>query len=641
VSSNAVLRSKLTPAEAYTLARERLIQLFDHTLSTTSHLDPTSITSIPAYSSSALQALLSTAHSTAADKYQDYLHRRRSGGQRELFPTVQHAHEWLWLAACVKYVDGSWVSGILIKLHSVVRNSAKMAWQVISEEFGDGDLAKNHVHVYHHLIDTLGLGGRDAQGHALTGDIRGFDGLRDDQGVPRCWSAAVAQQCIGLLAPEFFPESLGFNMAYETLPYHLLVTSYELRELKIDDSYFSLHITIDNPHSGHAAMARLAVETYLESLEGDERQVAWKRVQAGMVLAEGLPTTPWSPTELEFVDKRYRPKTVPLPPSPLELEVADLFLSKSTAGRGMHCPSRLRIKGLSLEEWLDPRSMTPSKSVDFVRALSSFRPLVARGKVEESRLLKEMEWGGRMFGAFSNAETAIVRRWIVSLGDQSVRKGTYIAMTGRPADQTTMSVNTDHSYCVDAHQHGLPVSDMDGAASVWFASLLLLDHFPLSPPQLATPLGMSILRVLRAQLGFSALHRRQDICAGLDDYQDGRNPIGLWEMGEKIFGMVVDEDSAIAMMSISLRGVLDLRYRPYANQAVLIGLSLGFLGMQRHPSIAGSIDTFDVPALDRIEAEQKEALDACIEDNKGDDLWLEAIARGRRLAKQILGNTAG
>lgn len=130
-SHQPLFKHILIHAGAYESARERLIQLFDDTLPTASPVDPTYIASIPNYSSQALRDLMGTAHSTAADNYEAYLLRRKSGGPRELFPTKQHAHEWLRLAACVKYVDGSWVSGILLHLESNERKSAKMAWQVI------------------------------------------------------------------------------------------------------------------------------------------------------------------------------------------------------------------------------------------------------------------------------------------------------------------------------------------------------------------------------------------------------------------------------------------------------------------------------------------------------------------------------
>jgi hypothetical protein len=624
----------LTSVDARKSARDRLLELFNITLSATSCMDPTSILSIQEYDSSALKDLLDAAHSSGADKYHQYLARRKSGSPRELFPTVQHAHVWLRLAACVKYVDGSWVSGILLQPSEKERKSAKIAWQVISEEFGDGDIEKNHVFIYHQLIDQLGLGRRDGRGSAMRGDQPDFDGSSVKRGVPRCWSAAVAQQSIGLLAAEYFPESLGFNMAYETLPYHLLVTSHELRELNIDDSYFALHITIDNPHSGHAAMARLAVESYLSQLKGDSQKVAWRRVQAGMVLAEGLPTTPWSPIEFDKSGDQYRPKETAQAPSPAEVDVAHLFLEKSTAARRMHCPCRLRVAGQTLEEWLDPATMTLPRSIDFVRALSSFRPLVRAGDFKGSRLVTEMEWGGRMFGAFSRSEVALVKAWIAGVSPQSVRSDLYSAFAQRSPDHSDLASQSARTAALDCD------ASMARIAPTWFASLLLLDHFPLSPPRLASPLGMSVLRVIRAQLGYPALHRRNDICAGLDDFGGGKEVMGLWEIGEGIFGCAISVAEAIDLMPRDVRSLLSLRSQPYRNQALLVGLSMGFLGLHRHPSIAESIQPRHSPILDRIESEQREALQECIERCSSKGVWRNDCERGLVLARDILSRTS-
>ena len=40
------------------------------------------------------------------------------------------------------------------------------------------------------------------------------------------------------------PEAIGFNLAYEQLAYHLLVTIHELKELRIDPYYFVLHVYV-------------------------------------------------------------------------------------------------------------------------------------------------------------------------------------------------------------------------------------------------------------------------------------------------------------------------------------------------------------------------------------------------------------
>jgi hypothetical protein len=195
-------------------ARERLIGLFDLVLSEATADPASTILAIPSYTSANLQSFLNKAHMSSTSRYEAYIARRKQGGPREMFPTKEYAAEWLRLAGVVKYVDGGWLSGVLdiasgraaglpsssTESGSLERQVGKMAWQVISEEFGDGDLTKNHVYVYERLLESLGTGAIDATGRAVPGYERGFDGLPDDQGAPRCWQAAIAQQCIGLLA---------------------------------------------------------------------------------------------------------------------------------------------------------------------------------------------------------------------------------------------------------------------------------------------------------------------------------------------------------------------------------------------------------------------------------------------------------
>src|SRR5690606_36642652 len=67
-------------------------------------------------------------------------------------------------------------------------------------------------------------------------------------------------------AADFLPEIVGFNLGYEQLPLHLLITAYELAELDIDPRYFTLHVTIDNRASGHALKALQAVAQTMPTL---------------------------------------------------------------------------------------------------------------------------------------------------------------------------------------------------------------------------------------------------------------------------------------------------------------------------------------------------------------------------------------
>ncbi|KAJ9121065.1 hypothetical protein QFC24_005046 [Naganishia onofrii] len=722
-------------------ARKRLLDLFNLTLSEATAEPASTILSIPSYTSTSLQAFLNKAHMSSTSRYEAYLSRREQGGPREMFPTKQFATEWLRLAGVVKYVDGGWLSGVLdiasgraaglplsdTESGALERKVGKMAWQVISEEFGDGDLTKNHVYVYERLLESLGTGAIDAAGKAVPGSEQGFDGLPDDQGAPRCWQAAIAQQCIGLLAStrEFFPEAIGFNMAYEALPYHLLVTSRELRELGIDDYYFALHVTIDNADSGHAAIARVAVERYLEGVRKRDGQEAmekmWRRVQAGYILAEGLPTTPCSPKEFAPTigadgHRTWRlAKSLDLVATATDVEkrLVDLLCRKAFAAEKMHCPSRMTIEGQTIEEWLDPHAWNAEKGLAFVRALGEKKPWIYHGDPSRSKLVKELEWGGRMFGAFSRAETELVRVWIRSLGGDKVDEGaspadkamgTYQGFIGEvPSKQWAISEQdltdpliklaidplrtvTDRSledilrrFPSDMTEADIPTTldellseshtpdsrsshhvDVRKVLPVWLISTSLLELFPFSPTKLATPLGSSILRVLRAQLGFGALYNVEDICAGMDDIgHDLETPediTGLWELAEEAYkcqGMAVPSDIVEALKGVEDKRVrtlclelLDLRTRPYAAQAQLLGLTLGFakhLHGSRHLSgllaSAGNEDNPSQQILERIVREQTAAVTDCIEyqtkyrqtTQECDDWWKGVIA-GYRMA---------
>jgi hypothetical protein len=201
-------------------ARQRLCDLLTHCTLEASSLPAEqkskTILSIPSFSAEALKNFLQAQDDVATARFQEYLKRRKEGGEREMFKDRSYAKYWIRQSAPVKYVDGSWLGGVhRVTTRKEDRRWTKTAWQILSEELGDGDLEKNHVRVYEKLIATVGGGYR--------GDEKEFVGAghRD----ARVWTAAVAQLAISLESEEFLPEVLGFNMAYEALPFHMLVVS--------------------------------------------------------------------------------------------------------------------------------------------------------------------------------------------------------------------------------------------------------------------------------------------------------------------------------------------------------------------------------------------------------------------------------
>lgn len=207
--------------------REVLLSLLSSTLIDASKDPESGILSVKKFSRDSLDRFLKAKDVDVTNRWEEYVVRRKAGGSREMFSDKAEARWWLKQAAPVKYVDGAWL-GHINKVSTPFEfcNITKNAWQVMSEELGDGDLAKNHVHVYRELMIDIEAGLPPA-------DSKDFVHPRHGLNESRCWKAAVAQLLISLFPHEFLPEALGFNMAYKSLPLHLLKTVKELREVRL------------------------------------------------------------------------------------------------------------------------------------------------------------------------------------------------------------------------------------------------------------------------------------------------------------------------------------------------------------------------------------------------------------------------
>jgi hypothetical protein len=151
-------------------------------------------------------------------------------------------------------------------------------------------------------------------------------------------------------------------------------------------------------------MGREAVVGLINAAETEEEQAElWRRVQAGFILAESLPTTP---TPLSRATKR----------------IIELFGRKAVTARPMHasCPAKIGGKGgKTLAQWLDPEVYN-KHYMDFLQALTDSRWIV-RGDPKNSKLIQELRWGGRMFGAFTAEEVDVLWMWIKELNDITYR----------------------------------------------------------------------------------------------------------------------------------------------------------------------------------------------------------------------------
>jgi len=174
-----------------------------------------------------------------------------------MFPTPEFARWGLAVCAPTKLVDGSWLQNALnIELPTEFRSYARPLFHTFAEELGAGIPVQNHVNVYNSTL------------HSENMRLPAHSTLSFSH-APMLPTEAFHRGTIQLILGHFassllFPETLGYNMGYEQLPLHLLVTCHEFETLNIDASYFRLHVTIDNAANGHAHMAIAAVKHYLE-----------------------------------------------------------------------------------------------------------------------------------------------------------------------------------------------------------------------------------------------------------------------------------------------------------------------------------------------------------------------------------------
>ena len=305
--------------------------------------------------------------SEVGDKYSAYLAGRKAGAPRKYFSNKSHALYFLKGVAPTKLVDGAWLYGLLPHWKDT---RCLPLIRTYLEELGDGDAEKNHVVLYQKLLE-----------------IQGCDNWQDLTD-PYFVQGAI-QLCMAHAPENFLPEIIGYNLGYEQLPLHLLITAYELNELGIDPYYFTLHITTDNAENGHAFKALQGL-WLLKPLLGDTQKF-YQRVLDGYRLNElGACTT----SVIESFD--------------IEKEVVDLFKRKAKVGKNMHS-DYCRVGGRTINDWLaQPKDMPV-----FLDALTE-TGWFAKGKpAQESRFWKLIQGDhAEMFGVFNNCEQQLLRDWI-------------------------------------------------------------------------------------------------------------------------------------------------------------------------------------------------------------------------------------
>ncbi|KAJ3497399.1 hypothetical protein NLG97_g1931 [Lecanicillium saksenae] len=670
---------------ALELAHEELLAMFSHALSVAfaeKRLNNCqSIISLENYSAEAMLGFLKNAHEKTMSDWTRYLERRKQGQGPEIFATAENAKYWLVQQAPVKFVDGAWLGHVhKITTPFALRGVTKHAWQVLSEELGDGDPEKHHVSLYRSLLESIGR--PLPSGHSAD-FIHATEWERDDN--HGAWEAAVGQLAISLFPNEFLPEILGFNMHFEEIRLDTMQVAYELKHHGIDPYYFLIHISIDNADSGHTAMAYQAVVQYLgvvRSMEGDEAvSRAWKRIQVGYILSQTLGHYP-RPSKLG-------PTSSEVLPSALNTQVLQIFRSKAAVSLSMHSQSRARIGRFTLREWLEATLRTDCDEFNLLNALSGAKPWVVAGDSSKSQLVRELSWRGRMFGAFTKNEVSTICRWIDALGygrdpflywnftqRQPVSSAQAVAKLQDPVSHHPYvpagnAPNIQHAFnsyktpfrytdvemgVWDALAEHPPINTscarLPDIISLWFAHISLLENTINTPSRTVEPIYMNILRLLRAQAGFGI---ECDIVAGMDEVRRNFCPslvdIGL-ELTENLSQIAISarpQTMKQVFLLVASHGQSSESFRfandmllwsaaPSANLGFLLGIALAFVELKH--AISRDPDLLSLRSrlfLQAIVAREKRCLEECARELRSTNIAVYGdLLRGNYLAVSVL-----
>ncbi|WP_459206805.1 iron-containing redox enzyme family protein [Pseudomonas sp. MLB6B] len=373
--------------------------------------------------------------------YREYLKGRHAGEGRQYFGSKAHALYFLQHVAPTKLVDGAWLYNSLShagdwRYHNLIRTYL--------EELGDGDPGLNHVVLYRKLLADHDCAPTELLEEAL-------------------YVQGAIQLALGHLGDEYLPELLGYNLGYEQLPLHLLISSFELNELGIDPYYFTLHVTIDNASTGHA---RKAVDTVLDLLPTDDtREDFIARMRAGYLLNElGKGTK----AVISGFD--------------LEQEVVAMLERKRTFGQHLHS-DYCRLDGRTVNEWLSE----PGRCREFLTVLENKGWIKHDQDPADSRFWQLMDGpGAPMFGVFNGYEMQLLRDWIAGdwLDEHAARRQNPFRAQFRrrlSADAASTAASSRTTVATDA----------------------LIDL--LSPAHHATPEGLSATRVYVRKLAEGSL----------------------------------------------------------------------------------------------------------------------------------------
>ena len=301
--------------------------------------------------------------------------------------------------APMNLTDGAWLQNILAA--GPVDEVRARLFGIWADEAGNGESELNHSNVYETLLRSLDV-------YLPPVSSRAFAEL---DLLPEAFENPVFQLCVGLFPDEFFPELLGMTvyLEWEATPTMLPVVRM-LKAHQIDPQFYSMHAAIDNVTSGHGAMAREAVELYLDRIRsgGGEQAVQqhWRRIWNGYVTWATVGN--FGRKLRELLTDRYGADTSA---RLAKDRMARIVREKARYARTAHGTVQLGEHSLAM------LFSEPEMLLDALHQHGWVNPSHPR----KSRFVEQLlGFRGPMYKVFSDDEIAALLDWIASLDGQPV-----------------------------------------------------------------------------------------------------------------------------------------------------------------------------------------------------------------------------
>lgn len=218
----------------------------------------------------------------ALDELIDTLYRQETERYRPLGSTPKLSREaYLWgieQFAPAILADGCWLQSVSRLQFGSNPALAALLCKIYEDEAGNGKLEQNHPFIYRQLLNSVGLDLPPIASREFV-DYPGF--------IDSAFDLPVYLLAIARFPCTFLPELLGLNMAIELsgLGNVYLRLSEELAYWGLNPAIVDVHTSIDNVASGHAFLAKEAIQLYLDDVIAVSGMEAadyhWRRIYTG------------------------------------------------------------------------------------------------------------------------------------------------------------------------------------------------------------------------------------------------------------------------------------------------------------------------------------------------------------------------